>query len=515
MVVVDRPDELVRLYEEMEDPSEPNLMLQEYIPGGDDAVWMFNGYFDERSDCLVGFTGRKLRQTPVYTGSTSLGVCLRNDVVDETTRRWMKDLGYRGVLDIGYRFDARDGQYKVLDVNPRIGGTFRLFVSRNGVDVARALYLDLTGQAVPVADPIEGRKWMDERDMVSFLHYWRDDRLTVRQYVASLKGVRETIYFARDDLPPFWRACSHALAGALGGVRGSLRSAASGVRRVGKDGRVVRFGMRQQEEVDQLFESSAEDWKTVYEEKTVDGLTYQERRTTALAWIDKLDLTDGAPVLDVGCGAGLMAVALARRGFSVSAIDSVPAMVQLTNQLARDHDVAGRVRTSLADAHDLPFPNGSYALVVGLGVLPWLHSPDRALEEMARVVRPGGYVIASLDNLLRMHYLLDPRLNPVLGSLRRSIGKGLRRIGLLRSPSPPPVGLDSAWRVDGVIAELGLTKVRSTTIGFGPFTFWRRPILSEPKGMWLHRRLQDAADSGAPLIRSTGGQYLLLARKVE
>ena len=40
----------------------------------------------------------------------------------------MKELGYRGILDIGYRYDARDGRYKVLDVNPRIGATFRLFV---------------------------------------------------------------------------------------------------------------------------------------------------------------------------------------------------------------------------------------------------------------------------------------------------------------------------------------------------------------------------------------------------
>ena len=213
MVIVRRPDELVRLYAELEDPDEPNLMLQEYIPGDDDSVWMFNGYFNRESDCLLGLTGRKLRQTPVYTGATSLGICVKNDVVDATTRRWMKQLGYRGILDIGYRYDARDGQYKVLDVNPRIGGTFRLFVARNGMDVARALYLDMTGQAVPRAEPIAGRKWMDERDVVSCLQYRRDHKLTLRQWAASLKGVRETVYFARDDLAPFWRAWAYALVG--------------------------------------------------------------------------------------------------------------------------------------------------------------------------------------------------------------------------------------------------------------------------------------------------------------
>lgn len=204
MVIVERPADLIPLYLEMEDPDRPNLMLQEYIPGGDDAVWMFNGYFDADSDCRIGFTGRKLRQTPAYTGVTSLGVCLTNDVVAEMTTRWMKNLGYRGILDIGYRYDARDGQYKVLDVNPRIGATFRLFVGRNGIDVVRALYLDMTGHPVPAAAAKEGRKWMVEGgDFDSFLQYRRDGKLTFRSWLSSLRGIEETAHFARDDLRPF------------------------------------------------------------------------------------------------------------------------------------------------------------------------------------------------------------------------------------------------------------------------------------------------------------------------
>src|SRR5208283_6120920 len=124
-------------------------MFQEYIPGGDDSVWMFNGYFNENSDCLFAITGKKIRQAPVYIGYTSLGICLKNEVVDETTRRFTKEISYRGILDIEYRYDARDKQYKVLDINRRIGSTFRLFVSQDGLDVARAAYLDLTGQPVP------------------------------------------------------------------------------------------------------------------------------------------------------------------------------------------------------------------------------------------------------------------------------------------------------------------------------------------------------------------------------
>jgi predicted ATP-grasp superfamily ATP-dependent carboligase len=203
MYIVKDCDELLKLYVFTEDPGRPNLMIQEYIPGGDDTIWMFNGYFDDQSKCLIGFTGKKIRQCPVHTGSTSLGICLSNSAVDHTTRRFMKLIGYRGILDIGYRYDARDGLFKVLDINPRIGATFRLFVGTNGMDVARALYLDLTGQQVVPSLAPEGRKWMvEDLDLVSSFRYFREGELSVRDWLQSLSGVDETAFLSlRDPLP--------------------------------------------------------------------------------------------------------------------------------------------------------------------------------------------------------------------------------------------------------------------------------------------------------------------------
>ena len=498
MVIVKRPDELVRRYLQMEDPTDPNLMLQEYIPGGDDAVWMFNGYFDRESDCLAGFTGRKLRQYPVYIGATSLGICAKNEVVEQTTLRWMKQLGYRGILDIGYRYDARDGQYKVLDVNPRIGSTFRLFVAKNDIDVARALYLDMTGQPVPVAELSAGRKWMVETDLASCLQYRRDGRLTLRQWAASLRGVEETGYFARDDLAPFLRLPLYAIR------RGSY----------GKVGLKTQPVAERQDQVNRHFASTASTWKMTYEENTLSAVIYQERSAAAFDWIDGLAFRAGTPVLEVGCGAGLSTVALAQRGFTVTAIDSVPAMIQLTNELATDRNVAGRVRASVADVHNLPFSDCSFSLVVALGVLPWLHSPDRALDEIARVLRPGGFLLATVDNSLRLNNWLDPRLNPALSPPRRFLGDWLRRLGIMgKDREPTLVRMDSPGRFDNAVTRTGLEMVRRTTIGFGPFTFWNRRILSDPTGMQLHRKLQDLADRGIRLVDSLGAHYVVLARR--
>ncbi len=90
MVLVHSARDLAEQYAKLEDPTAPNLMLQEYIPGSDASVWMFNGYFDHASRCVAGFTGRKLRQHPVDAGATSLGICQRNETVEAMTTAFMR-----------------------------------------------------------------------------------------------------------------------------------------------------------------------------------------------------------------------------------------------------------------------------------------------------------------------------------------------------------------------------------------------------------------------------------------
>jgi predicted ATP-grasp superfamily ATP-dependent carboligase len=204
MVLVHDAKTLLKLYDEMETPESPNLMLQEYLSGGSRTVWMFDGYFDDESNCLFGLTANMIRQYPANTGVTSLGVCITNNTVAKQTRDFMKALGYRGPLDIGYKYDERSGQYKAIDANPRIGRTFRLLVDSTGMDVARALYLDLTGQPVIPGEPREYRKWVVENfDLISSPKYIRDSKLSVREWLRSYKGVEEAFWFARDDLAPF------------------------------------------------------------------------------------------------------------------------------------------------------------------------------------------------------------------------------------------------------------------------------------------------------------------------
>jgi D-aspartate ligase len=196
--------ELLRAYTAMESDIQPQVMLQEYVPGGSDSIWMFNGYVGAGAQCLCAFTGRKLRQLGPRTGATTLGVCAANDEVISLAKRLLRELDYRGIVDMGFRYDRRDGKYKLLDVNPRLGSTFRLFVSDNGLDVVRALHLDLTGRPVPASRITEGRKWIDERaDLVTSVAMAREGMLGARSWARPLKGVREGAWWAADDPLPF------------------------------------------------------------------------------------------------------------------------------------------------------------------------------------------------------------------------------------------------------------------------------------------------------------------------
>jgi D-aspartate ligase len=198
-------EELLRLYNELEDPDEPNVMLQEAIPGDDDQVYIFNGYFDANSSCLSPYTGHKIRQYPVHVGCASLGICRSNDEVSKLTQAFMKGLGYRGILDIGYRLDPRDGQYKVLDVNPRIGQAFRLFVGTGNEDVSRDMYLDLTGQPRERSRPREGRRWViEDYDLISSYWYRNEGTLTAAEWLRSYRDVEEWAWWWWRDPVPFF-----------------------------------------------------------------------------------------------------------------------------------------------------------------------------------------------------------------------------------------------------------------------------------------------------------------------
>lgn len=168
----------------------------------------------------------------------------------------------------------------------------------------------------------------------------------------------------------------------------------------------------------------------------------------------------GARVLDVGCGAGDLLAHLDRLGLTAAGVDPAPGMVAY----ARDRVPAADVR--LGGAEELPWPDGSFDLVISVNALHFAEDVPAALAELARVTVPGGHVAvanwaeASRNDLDTLEAAVaraageEPQPDPesrLPGGLRRLLTDGgldVVSAGLVELPWTAP---DDATLVRGVL----------------------------------------------------------------
>jgi 2-polyprenyl-3-methyl-5-hydroxy-6-metoxy-1,4-benzoquinol methylase len=270
-----------------------------------------------------------------------------------------------------------------------------------------------------------------------------------------------------------------------------------------------------QKRIDAHFAATTEFWGDVYGRNDVESKRFRVRLEWARRWIERLELPAGARALDIGAGAGFGTLALARLGFIVDAIDSVDDMVRLIRRAAAADGLSERVRAQQGDAHALTAAAETYDIILALGVIPWLHSPERALAEMARVLKPRGHVIVSCENRFAATSVIEPMRSPILEEVRRFVAGRLRRAGLRRAPEHGPRARTlSLQAFDRLLGAAGLRKQFAHTYGFGPFSFLNRKLPNRP-GLAIDGWLQMLADSGFPVVRSAGVGYIVLAEKVD
>jgi demethylmenaquinone methyltransferase / 2-methoxy-6-polyprenyl-1,4-benzoquinol methylase len=183
---------------------------------------------------------------------------------------------------------------------------------------------------------------------------------------------------------------------------------------------------------------------------------------------------DGAHVLDVATGTGLVAAALVRRGFRVTGLDQSPEM------LARARErFDGRIELVEASAEALPFPDASFDHLTFTYLLRYVDDPAATLRELVRVVRPGGTVAMLEFGLPRgaARPAWDLWVGIGLPLAGRLLSPGWHEVGRFLGPSirsfhaayPEPVLLE-LWRGAGV----GDVQARRLSLGGGLVVWGRR-----------------------------------------
>ncbi len=179
------------------------MTITEIIPGPDDQVWGFSTFIDDEGELLFELTKRKLRSYPVHFGVGSYHLISWDPDVAEVGARFLRGAGLRGMANVEFKRDARDGSLKLIECNHRFMASNET-LRRAGVNVPLIAYRKALGQPVTVGPWRSGvRLWMPSLDIRSASEMRAEGDLTWPRWVASL--VRWPLYmhvFSFGDLRP-------------------------------------------------------------------------------------------------------------------------------------------------------------------------------------------------------------------------------------------------------------------------------------------------------------------------
>jgi D-aspartate ligase len=188
------------------------FMVQYIVPGADDAIFWYSGFWDEQGRERAWFTVQKLRQFPAGFGDGCLQRTVEAPAVANQSRRLLEAFGYRGLVMVEFKRDPTDGTYALMEINPRTVSGNQLGITA-GVDLAWIAYRYLTGcDGAATRAPTfrsDVRYVNEEWDLQAFVAARVSGRLTLRGWLRSLIGTRAWAIFAWDDPGPLlvglWR----------------------------------------------------------------------------------------------------------------------------------------------------------------------------------------------------------------------------------------------------------------------------------------------------------------------
>jgi predicted ATP-grasp superfamily ATP-dependent carboligase len=178
------------------------VVVQELIPGGGEAQFSYAALWHKNAP-VAELTARRTRQYPIEFGYTSTFVeVVNNDEVMTLARRLLGSVGYEGLVEVEFKYDARTRTYKILDVNPRSWSWLSLWEAA-GFDFAGLTDAVLHGRTITPHRAETNHAWVHlTRDTVACIQLWLRGQLTVRDWWKAYRQHLTFAAFAADDPLP-------------------------------------------------------------------------------------------------------------------------------------------------------------------------------------------------------------------------------------------------------------------------------------------------------------------------
>lgn len=177
-----------------------NSVLQEVIPGPDENIYIFKGYFDRKGDLKAYFVGKKIRQFPPYFGSFSLAESVENEKIKKLSEDFLKKVKFKGLCGTEFKYDYRDDDYKIIEINIR---------PQLWEDLTRLAYCEVVWTAFCDLAQIEVPEQQKQvngvrlsyliRDVYSAIIMMRNRDLSFKNWIKSYSRLRgDAIFDLRD-----------------------------------------------------------------------------------------------------------------------------------------------------------------------------------------------------------------------------------------------------------------------------------------------------------------------------
>ena len=206
---VDNRADLRPMFSRASELAGPNeILIQDLIPGDGRQQFSYCAFFKD-GKAIGSMVTRRRRQHPHDFGRASTFVeTIDLPALEALSERFLKAIGYYGLVEVEFKLDPRDGQFKLLDINARTWGYHSLGMHA-GVDFPRLLYVD---QLSGVVDPCRGRPGVSWVRLLTDLPTGVIDvfsgRLRFRDFLHSLRNYQAEAVFNYDDPVPGLVECA-------------------------------------------------------------------------------------------------------------------------------------------------------------------------------------------------------------------------------------------------------------------------------------------------------------------